>query len=84
MALALTLTQAGTSLQHVQVKATCTLAEVNGVPRITTMELNVRGNVSGVDAAGFEKVARQAEQLCPVSNALRNNVSIRLQAHLKQ
>jgi len=39
--------------------------------------------VPGLDEAGFEKVAQQAEQGCPVSNALRNNVQIRVNAHLE-
>ena len=34
-------------------------------------------------AAAFERAARQAEQLCPVSNALCNNVAIHLNAHLE-
>ncbi len=43
----------------------------------------VRGKVPGLDAAAFKRAARQAEQLCPVSNALRNNVAIHLNARLK-
>jgi osmotically inducible protein OsmC len=47
------------------------------------MDLDVRGKVPGLDQAGFEKVAGQAEQGCPISNALRNNVQIRVQARLE-
>ena len=47
------------------------------------MDLDVRGKVQGLDQVGFEKVAQQAEQGCPVSNALRNNVRIRVKAHLE-
>ncbi len=46
------------------------------------VNLNVRGTVSGMDEQGFEDVAREAEQLCPVSNALRGNVNIQLQTSL--
>jgi lipoyl-dependent peroxiredoxin len=46
------------------------------------MDLDVQGKVPGLDEAGFEKAAQQAEQACPVSNALRNNVQFRLKAHL--
>ena len=83
MALALTLTEAGKQLEHVQITAVCTLEEVARKPRITRMDLQVRGKVLGLDAAAFEQAARQAEQLCPVSNALRNNVAIQLNAHLE-
>jgi osmotically inducible protein OsmC len=51
--------------------------------KLTTMELDVRGKVPGLDQADFEKVAQQAEQGCPASNALHNNVQIRVQAHLE-
>ncbi len=83
MALALTLGEAGNQPERLQVTANCTLEEVAGKPRITRMDLEVRGRVPGLDAAGFERAARQAEQLCPVSNALRNNVAIQLNAHLE-
>lgn len=83
MALALTLAEAGKQPERLQVTANCTLEEAAGKPRITRMDLEVHGKVPGLDAAGFEREARQAEQLCPVSNALRNNVVIHLNAHLE-
>lgn len=82
MALALTLAEAGKQPERLQVNAVCTLEEVAGKPRITRMNLEVRGKVPGLDAADFEQAAQQAEQLCPVSNALRNNIAIQLNAHL--
>jgi osmotically inducible protein OsmC len=48
------------------------------------MDLDVRGKVPGLDQAGFENAAQQAEQGCPVSNALRDNVQIRLKASLER
>jgi osmotically inducible protein OsmC len=36
--------------------------------------------VPGVDASEFQRLAEQGEQGCPVSNALRGNVEIRLSA----
>jgi organic hydroperoxide reductase OsmC/OhrA len=47
------------------------------------MELEVAGKVAGLDAAEFEQAAQKAEHLCPVSNALRQNVAIQLYAHLE-
>ncbi len=84
MALALTLAEGGTPPERLRVAAVCTLEEVEGKPKITNMELEVAGKVAGVDAAGFERIAQQAEQLCPVSNALRQSVTIRLTAHLEE
>lgn len=83
MALSLTLAEAGNHPERLQVTANCTLEEVAGKPRITQVNLEVRGKVPGLEAPAFERAARQAEQLCPVSNALRNNVAIQLHAHLE-
>jgi len=83
MAFSHTLAQAGTPAERVSVSATCTFEQVEGGFKISTMDLDVRGKVPGLDEAGFEKVAQQAEQGCPVSNALRNNVQIRVNAHLE-
>ncbi len=82
MALALTLAEGGTPPERLRVSAVCTLEEVEQKPKITSMELEVIGTVAGVDTAGFEQAAHKAEQLCPVSNALRQNVAIRLTTHL--
>jgi len=84
MAFSHTLDQAGTPAQKLDVTAVCAFEPVGGGFKITTMDLNVRGNVQGLDQAGFEDAARKAEQGCPVSNALRNNVEIRVQAQLEQ
>lgn len=83
MAFSHTLAQAGTPADQLAVSATCAFEQVESGFKVTTMDLDVRGKVPGLDQAGFEKVAQQAEQGCPVSNALRNNVQIRVQAHLE-
>ncbi len=82
MAFSHTLAQAGTPAERLLVNAVCTFEQVEAGFKITMMDLDVRGKVPGLDEAGFEKAAQQAEQGCPVSNALRNNVQIRVKAHL--
>ena len=52
--------------------------------KITAIDLNVRGEVPGVTDEEFESAAREAEQTCPVSNALRGNVEIRVHAQLSE
>jgi osmotically inducible protein OsmC len=52
--------------------------------KITTVDLDVRGNVPGMNEEEFENAAREADQGCPVSNALRNNVEIRVNARLEE
>jgi lipoyl-dependent peroxiredoxin len=76
MALALVLGENHTPPERLAVTAACTLDEVDGAPRITTVELTVRARVPGLDKAGLEPRIAQAADLCPVSNALRGNVEI--------
>jgi len=84
MGLAHGLAYSGTPVDMLYVKAVCTLNLSGSGPKIQSMDISVRGKVPGLDAAGFEKAAQTAEQSCPVSNALRNNVEIRVQAQLEQ
>ena len=83
MALALVLSEAHAPPQHLAVTAACTLDEVDGAPRITTVALTVRGIVAGVDVDDFERHLAAAGDLCPVSNALRTNVKISVHGYLE-
>jgi osmotically inducible protein OsmC len=83
MAFSHTLAQAGTPPEHLHVSATCTLDQIPGGVKISTMHLEVTGKVPGLDAAGFEAAAHKADQGCPVSNALRNNVAIQVHTKLE-
>jgi lipoyl-dependent peroxiredoxin len=82
MALALVLGSNRTPPERLAVKAACTLDEVDGAPRITTIELAVRARVPGLDAADLERITESAGDLCPVSNALRGNVKISVRSEL--
>ncbi len=83
MALAHALTQEGTPPDWLVVNAACTLDQTEVGLKITTMDLEIRGKVAGLDPGGFEQVAIKAEQNCPVSNALRHNVQITIKTHLE-
>ncbi len=84
MALSLMLGENHTPPERLVVEAACTLDEVDGAPRITTIELTVRASVPGLEQAGFEQAVERAADLCPVSNALRGNVEIGLKSELAQ
>jgi lipoyl-dependent peroxiredoxin len=56
--------------------------EERGGFMITGIKLTVRGEVEGLDAAGFEKAAQAAKVGCPVSKAL-TGVDITLDAALE-
>lgn len=83
MAFSAVLTERGTPPESLNVSAVCALDLVDGAPKVTAVDLSVRGRVSGLDEAGFQEAAQAGEQLCPVSNALRGNVEIRLTAVLE-
>lgn len=61
-----------------------TTAAVDFVPGkgITHIALSVRGRVKGIDGREFERLAEEAKAGCPVSQALKNNVEITLDARL--
>ena len=82
MGLAHGLATSGTPATRLNVDAVCTLNLSQEGPKIQSMDLTVEGSVPGLDQAAFEQAAQVAEQRCPVSNALRNNVEIRVHARL--
>ena len=83
MALSAGLEKAGKPVTRVETTAAATLETVNGAPTITKMALTVRGNVPGLDQAGFQKAADEAKRGCPVSKALAGIPQITLDARLE-
>jgi lipoyl-dependent peroxiredoxin len=82
MALALGLEAAGTPPTRVSTTARCTVEKVGDGFKITRMALETRGEVPGLDQAGFAKAAEAAKEGCPVSGALKGNVQLELDARL--
>ena len=83
MALSLVLGERSTPPESIDVQAACALDAVSEGFRITTMDLEVRGRVPNLDAEGFRRAADYAHQICPVSNALKDNVEIRVNTVLE-
>ena len=84
MALSATLAGNMTPPTRLDVTAECTFDRVGDKWKVTTMELSVRGVVPNINSAEFEELARIGESGCPISNALRNNVDIKVNALLIQ
>jgi osmotically inducible protein OsmC len=82
MALSAGLEAAKTPPTRVSTKASCTVEKVGDGFRITKMRLEVRGDVPGLDQAGFAAAAEKAKDGCPVSQALKGNVQMELDARL--
>ncbi|HEX3223856.1 MAG TPA: OsmC family peroxiredoxin [Nocardioides sp.] len=73
---------AGGTPQALDVQADVSLGpDPAGGLRLTMITLTVRGEVEGLDEAGFESVAQEAKATCPVSKAL-TGVEITLDAAL--
>ncbi len=71
MQLSALIAQAGGTPQALDVRAEVSLGpDPDGGFRITGIALTVRGEVEGLDAAGFESAAQEAKATCPVSKAL--------------
>ncbi|MFP5371745.1 MAG: OsmC family peroxiredoxin [Actinomycetes bacterium] len=83
MQLSANIAEAGGTPQALDVTAEVSLGpdKENGGFRLTGILLTVRGEVEGLDAAGFEKAAQEAKAGCPVSKALAG-VDITLDAAL--
>jgi len=80
MALSSGLAKAGTPPDSLEVRATSTFVPGTG---ITAMKLDVTGRVQGMDEAAFQEAAHAAGENCPVSQALKGNVDISVDAHVE-
>ena len=67
MALSHGLSQAGTPPDELKTTATVTFVPGTGITKIV---LHARGEVPGLDEAGFRAAAETAKESCPVSKAL--------------
>lgn len=80
MAFSATLARKNKPPERLDVRAECTFDEK--ALKVTTMSIRVTGKVSGMTNGEFQAAAEEAEKICPISGAIRNNVSISLSADL--
>lgn len=65
--------------------ATCTVAsKEDSGHEVTTMQIHIRAEVPGMDENTFQKLIMEADEICPVSNLLRNGLEIQIDATLLQ
>jgi lipoyl-dependent peroxiredoxin len=69
--------------QRLKVSATATFDKVGDGWKVTTMEIEVTGNVPGLSAAEFETAAKAAGEGCPISGVMKGNVAISVHAKLE-
>jgi osmotically inducible protein OsmC len=83
MALAAALERAGFTPTSIKTAAKVHLGTTDAGPTITQIDLEVEGEVPGIDAAGFQAQAEGAKKGCPISRALASVPNITLKATLK-
>jgi lipoyl-dependent peroxiredoxin len=84
MALSFGLANAKTPPSRLEVSASVTFDRVGDGFKVVSSALTVRGRVAGIDQDGFRKAAEAAKDGCPVSQALKNNVQLSVQATLEK
>jgi osmotically inducible protein OsmC len=77
MALSLKLGEHKLEAERLEVAATVSLSEVNGLPTINRSALTVRGKVPGASEQQFAAIVDEAAKLCPVSRLFAGaNISV--------
>jgi osmotically inducible protein OsmC len=80
MALSHELAQAGNTPERLEASTTVAFVPGEGVK---SSRFVVRGSVPGIDQAAFEEAARGAGENCPISQALKGNIDITVEATLE-
>jgi osmotically inducible protein OsmC len=84
MALNGTLGRKGAKAARTEVRATVTAERTDAGIRLVSSRLSVVAEgLEGIPAAQFGEVAREAEGRCPISNALRGNLVIEVDASVR-
>lgn len=82
MALSATLEKMGHAATRIETRAAVTIETVDGAPKVTRSQLDVRGKVPGIDEDTFLQAAETAKTNCPLSKAIQGNVDITVEAKL--
>jgi len=72
----------GTPATNLDVRAVVTFDKTDAGWRIIRSDLTVRGKVDGIDETRFVELANAAKDGCPISNALKGNVELSVDAAL--
>lgn len=82
MALSSRLAKNGTPATKLDIRAVITFDKGDAGWTITRSDLTVRGTVPGIDTSTFAALADDAKANCPVSQALKGNVALAVDAQL--
>lgn len=82
MALSGALARAGTPPRRLETQAVVAFEKVGDGWKVTRSALTVRGDVPDADEQAFRAAAEDAKENCPVSQALKGNVELSVDAAL--
>ncbi len=77
------LAKAGHPAGRLAISAEVTFDKLEEGWRVTRSQLTVRGQVPGISADEFGTLAEEAKDGCPISNALKGNVELSVEATLE-
>ena len=83
MALSSRLAKAGHPADELRVSATVRLDKTDAGWKVASSALTVTGRVPGMDGDAFRREAEAAKDGCPISGALKGNVSLTVEATLE-
>lgn len=82
MALSKVIEEAGATASSLETKAHVTLEKKGEGFEITSVHLDLKGSVPGMDQAKFQECATKAKDNCPVSKLFMGNAEISMEARL--
>jgi lipoyl-dependent peroxiredoxin len=83
MAFSNALAKAGTPATKLETSCVVTFGpKTGGGFEVKSSRLTVKGTVPGIDAAKFSELAETAKSGCPISNVMKNNVELSVDAQL--
>ncbi len=83
MAMSARLAKAGFNPDRLEVRADVTFEKRDGGWAVARSHLTVNGRVPGADAQAFQEAAEGARDGCPISQALKGNVELSVEASLE-
>jgi len=83
MAFSARLGKNGTPATRLDVRAEVTFDKLESGWKVASSHLTVSGDVPGIDAATFGRLAEDAKDNCPISAAIKGNVELSVEATLK-
>lgn len=82
MAFSAGLSRGGNKPNRLEVRSRVTFDKVGDSWTVVSSELEVSGDVPGIDPAAFTRAAEDAKDNCPISRALKGNVKLSVRATL--